>query len=87
MRLFRRSSQRKFGRQSNSSSGNNEIEFPSKYKNWKWQSKAKWIYTEEYASFFHFDLNIYESCRRLSAANGLSEMTNEDYKNGNQIYL
>ena len=39
MRLFRRSSQRKFGRQSNSSSGNDEIEFPSKYKNWKRQSK------------------------------------------------
>ena len=67
MRLFRRSSQRKFGRQSNSSSGNDEIEFPSKYKNWKWQSKAKWIYKEEYVSFFYFDKHLWKQqtgCQR-----------------------
>ena len=55
MRLFRRSSQRKFGRQSNSSSGNDEIEFPSKYKNWKRQSKANWIKKKKYTSYFNSD--------------------------------
>lgn len=34
MWLFLRSSHLKLGKQSNKSSGNEEIKFPSKYKNW-----------------------------------------------------
>lgn len=40
MRLFRKSSHLKFGKQSNNSSGNAEMAFPSRYKNWK-QMKNK----------------------------------------------
>lgn len=39
MWLFLRSSHLKLGKQSNKSSGNEEIKFPSKYKNWNSSKK------------------------------------------------
>ena len=45
MPLFRKSSHLKFGKQSNNSSGNEEMAFPSRYKNWK-QKKNKHVKIE-----------------------------------------